>query len=129
VFPLLDARERRLAGRLFEAVTFDFEPTPVHGDVGPEHVLCTDDGRIAGVIDWGDARIGDPGIDLAWPLHGTTPEFVDAAEAAYETVDGATKARADFYHRRAPWYEVLYGVERGRPELVERGLAAVRARL
>ena len=35
----------------------------------------------------------------------------------------------NFYHRRAPWYEVLYGLERGRPELVERALADVRERL
>jgi len=129
VFQFLGAGERRKARSLFASVEFDFEPIPVHGDVAPDHVLCTDDGRVAGVIDWGDARIGDPGIDLAWALHGTTPRFAHAAEAGYGTVDAGAKARADFYHRRAPWYEVLYGLERGRPELVERALADVRERL
>jgi aminoglycoside phosphotransferase (APT) family kinase protein len=129
VFPFLDTRERRKAEQLFASVAFDFEPTLVHGDLSPEHVLCAGDGRIAGVIDWGDARIGDPGIDLAWPLHGTNREFADAMEVAYGTIDVAINARAAFYHRRAPWYEVLYGLERDRAELVERGLASVRERL
>ena len=35
----------------------------IHGDLGAEHVFV-DDGRITGVIDWGDAAIGDPDLDL-----------------------------------------------------------------
>lgn len=35
----------------------------IHGDLGAEHVLV-DAGRITGVIDWGDAVIGDPALDL-----------------------------------------------------------------
>ena len=34
----------------------------IHGDLGAEHVFV-DDGRISGVIDWGDAAIGDPALD------------------------------------------------------------------
>ena len=34
----------------------------IHGDLGAEHVFV-DAGRITGVIDWGDAAIGDPGLD------------------------------------------------------------------
>ena len=36
--------------------------TFIHGDLGAEHVFA-DSGRITGVIDWGDAAIGDPAID------------------------------------------------------------------
>jgi aminoglycoside phosphotransferase (APT) family kinase protein len=60
VFPLLCADERERANDLFASVKFDFEPTVVHGDLGPDHVLCGDDGQINGVIDWTDARLGDP---------------------------------------------------------------------
>jgi hypothetical protein len=34
----------------------------IHGDLGAEHVFVDGD-RITGVIDWGDAAIGDPAID------------------------------------------------------------------
>lgn len=129
VFPLLTADERQAASRLFASVQFDFEPTLVHGDLGPEHVLCTENGRIAGIIDWGDARAGDPAIDLAWALHGTGRAFARAVVATYGPLDSATHTRAAFYHRRVPWYEVLYGLERGRPDLVADGLVGVRERL
>lgn len=35
----------------------------VHGDLHIRHILLTD-GKISGVIDWGDCHIGDPSIDL-----------------------------------------------------------------
>jgi aminoglycoside phosphotransferase (APT) family kinase protein len=129
VVPLLEPDEQRLASELFDSVELDFDPTVVHGDLGPQHVLCEPDGHIAGIIDWGDARIGDPAIDLAWGLHALGREFGEAVASAYGGIDPPTRSRARFYHRRVPWYEVLYGLERERPELVRRGLAGVRERL
>ena len=38
------------------------EPTLIHGDLGAEHVFV-EGGHITGVIDWGDAAIGDPALD------------------------------------------------------------------
>ena len=35
-----------------------------HGDLQAEHVLVSDDATISGVIDWGDAGLGDPLYDL-----------------------------------------------------------------
>ncbi|HET6874313.1 MAG TPA: aminoglycoside phosphotransferase family protein [Acidimicrobiales bacterium] len=35
----------------------------VHGDIHPRHVF-TDQGRLSGIIDWGDAGAGDPLFDL-----------------------------------------------------------------
>lgn len=37
----------------------------VHGDLHPGHMLLAPDGRLAGVLDWTEARVGDPSIDLA----------------------------------------------------------------
>jgi aminoglycoside phosphotransferase (APT) family kinase protein len=37
----------------------------LHGDLQPEHVLVDPSGRVAGIIDWGDAGTGDPRWDLA----------------------------------------------------------------
>ena len=129
VFPLLSEAEQERARELFASVEFDFEPVVVHGDIGPEHVLCDDDGRLNGVIDWADARVGDPAIDFAWALHGTDASFAEAFAAAYGDVTAASTARAAFYHRRGPWYEVLYGLDSNLPDFVTSGLAGVRARL
>ena len=36
-----------------------------HSDLTPEHVLVDREGHLAAVIDWSDARISDPALDLA----------------------------------------------------------------
>jgi aminoglycoside phosphotransferase (APT) family kinase protein len=131
VLPVLDAGEREAGAELLERARAEaaagFRPAVVHADLGPEHLLC-EGGRLRGVIDWSDARIGDPAIDLAWLLHGTPISFADAVAAAYGA-DAGIAARAQTFHRLAPWYEVLYGVDFGLPKYVESGLAGVRARL
>lgn len=46
-------------------------PVWVHGDLHPGNVVVRD-GRLVGVIDWGDVHAGDPAVDLAaaWMLLG-----------------------------------------------------------
>jgi aminoglycoside phosphotransferase (APT) family kinase protein len=119
--PLFDVDEKRQARRLFAEVEtlVGFEPSLVHADLGPEHLLV-EGGKLAGVIDWGDARIGDPALDYSWLLN--------VPFASWE-VNEELRRRARFYHRLAPWFEVHYGVLTGRPANVERGLTAVRSRL
>lgn len=97
VFPLLDTELQRRAKSLFGEVEslVGFEPALVHADLGPAHLLVRD-GRLAGVIDWSDVRVGDPAIDYAWLLNGP---FADWA------VDPDLRRRARFYHRLGPWYE------------------------
>jgi aminoglycoside phosphotransferase (APT) family kinase protein len=133
VRPLLDPDERTLAQARFSAFLADdlaFDRTLVHADLGPEHVLVDERGRLAGVIDWTDARIGDPALDFAWLLHGPSLAFRDALVAGYgRRLDDAFRARAGFYHLLGPWHEVTYGLDTGRPELVASGLAGVRDRL
>ncbi len=121
VVPLLDKDRRARARRLFaDAETLvDFEPALLHADLGPEHLLVRD-GRLAGVIDWGDMRMGDPALDYAWLLNGPFADW---------DVDPALWRRARFYHRLAPWYEAHYGLFTNRPAHVERGLARILDRL
>jgi aminoglycoside phosphotransferase (APT) family kinase protein len=121
VAPVLDMDARRRAQQLFgevETLT-GFEPALLHADLGPEHLLVRD-GRLAGVIDWGDARVGDPALDYAWLLHGPFAEW---------DVDPDLRRRARFYHRLAPWYEAHYGLFTNRPANVDRGLAGIAERL
>ena len=130
VLPLLDRGERgRAAALLDERATGGFEPAFIHADLGPEHVLV-EGARVSGVIDWSDARIGDPALDFAWLLHATSDRFAHELVRGYDrTVDDDFRRRALFYHRLGPWHEVVYGMETGRPGYIDSGLAGVRLRL
>jgi aminoglycoside phosphotransferase (APT) family kinase protein len=121
VLPLLDADERAHGEALLaevETIT-GFRPALTHSDLGPTHLLVRD-GLLAGVIDWGDARVGDPAIDYAWLLNEPFPDW---------DVDDDLRRRARIYHRLEPWFEVHYGEFTERPEWVRSGLAGVRSRL
>ena len=121
VLPLLDPDERSRGEALLADIETlaGFRPALTHSDLGPSHLLVRD-GRLAGVIDWGDARIGDPAIDYAWLLNGPFPDW---------DVDDELGRRARIYHRLGPWFEVSYGDFTNRPEWVRSGLAGVRSRL
>ena len=41
------------------------EPVLVHGDLHLRHLLVTPEGAAAGIIDWGDACLADPALDLS----------------------------------------------------------------
>lgn len=99
----------------------------VHGDLGPAHVRCTG-GAVSGVIDWTDAHVGDPAVDLAWALYGGGEAFADGVAQAYAP-SAAERARALDWHRLGPWHEVTYGVDTGRDELVASGMRGVVDRL
>ena len=118
VLPLLDPDERpRGEALLAEVETLTgFRPALTHSDLGPTHLLVRD-GRLAGVIDWGDARVGDPAIDHAWLLNGPFPDW---------DVDDELRRRARIYHRLGPWFEVHYGDFTDQPGWVESGLRGVR---
>jgi len=122
------AAEAMFAAYLDDEGNFAFTPTLIHSDLGREHILATGD-RLTGVIDWSDARVGDPAYDLSWLLHGTSPPFADAVLAAYGATEAALGERALFFHRLGPWHELHYGLHFDRPEFVESGLAGVRSRL
>jgi aminoglycoside phosphotransferase (APT) family kinase protein len=128
VFPLLRSDERRRAESVFGRVPeLDFVPVLLHADLGPEHVLCRN-GRVVGVIDWSDARVGDAALDFAWCLNGTPSETADAVARTYR-VDADARERSLLYHRLGPWYEVVYGLETGQDRFVASGVEGVRARL
>lgn len=127
VLPLLPQRLHEQGGELLRRVALKTPTTLIHGDLGPEHVLSVD-GRVSGVIDWSDARMGDPALDLAWALYGTPEAFAEAVASAYD-VTGDELSRALDWHRLGPWYEVLWGQGPGGPEFVESGLAGIAERL
>lgn len=121
VLPLLDPDERtRGEALLGEVETLTgFRPALTHSDIAPNHLLVAG-GKLAGVIDWGDARTGDPAIDYAWLVNEPFRDW---------DVDDELRRRADIYYRLVPWFEVHYGAFTDQPEWVRSGLDGVRTRL
>ncbi|MCM6772362.1 phosphotransferase [Nocardia sp. CDC159] len=127
VVPLLPSDIRPRALELLDTVAELPADTVVHGDLGPEHILADADG-LTGIIDFGDAQIGDSAIDLAWALYGTPPAFRQALAASYGVTD-AQRERALVWHRLGPWHEVTFGQLTSDDELIDSGVAGVIARL
>jgi aminoglycoside phosphotransferase len=70
----------RAIGRLTEALRGDLTGRPLtlgwtHGDFHPGNLLVSPDGRVTGIVDWGEARQPDlPVLDVAfWLLTAPTP--------------------------------------------------------
>lgn len=73
---------RRWERALEDVSLWHFQPTVVHGDLTPEHVLCSGDEPIA-VLGWSDAKVADPADDLAWLLVAAPQPAVDPIIEAY----------------------------------------------
>ncbi len=127
VLPLLAFAEREAGHALLDELGAAPFVALVHGDLGPEHMLVRDD-SVSGIIDWTDAHVGDPALDLAWGLHSSAEAFASELLRVYAP-DDDTLRRAALWHRLGPWHEVIYGLDEHRPDLVVSGLAGVRARL
>jgi aminoglycoside phosphotransferase (APT) family kinase protein len=83
---------------------------------------------IVGVLDWKDARVADPAVDLAWPLFGTPEPFAEAVATAYGVSDDEL-ARALDWHKLEPWYETMWGQGPGGAAVVESGVRGIVDRL
>lgn len=77
-----------------EALPAPASTTLVHGDLHARHVLIDGDGRMAGVIDWGDICRADPSADLSLVWSDLPPEGRDAFTAVYGEIDENRLLRA-----------------------------------
>lgn len=126
VLPLLPPSAQDRGSELLDTIG-GVHTALVHGDLGPDHLLV-DGGQLTGVIDWTDAHVGDPALDLCWLLFGAPKTLAEGVSEAYG-VTPALRRRAHDWHRLGPWYEVGHGLVTGRPEIVESGLSGVLERL
>jgi aminoglycoside phosphotransferase (APT) family kinase protein len=85
------------------AAPIDTDDRWLHGDLHPRNVLVTE-GRVTGIIDWGDITSGDVATDLAsiWMLFADH-DAREKALQAYGEVSGAT------LHRARGW-AVFFGI-------------------
>ncbi len=132
VVPLLSANEAAALESFWRKLLdskefFQFSPALIHRDLGGAHVLV-DGERIAGVIDFGDVCVADPGFDFT----GWEGDFRERALAAYGLSQDQRErfsARADTYRKIIPFHAVIYGVGGNHPESTQRGVEAIRERL
>jgi aminoglycoside 2''-phosphotransferase len=130
IFPLLSpaARERcavRFQAFLQNEAYFQFAPTLIHRDLSAEHILV-DPARnaVSGIIDWGDAAIGDPAIDFTGLYAELDREFMDQVLAYYDAAgDSTLRERAQFYAFVIPFHAVLFGLSIGSRQHIDEGLA------
>lgn len=119
VFPLLLPHQREWANLLLDGALgdkdfFTYEPTLIHGDLAPYHILSSQEGagRIRGVIDFGVAGRGDPANDLAMLLQSYGDALVDLVLRYYPEGRGLLK-RARFYAQAIELEWALNGVKTG----------------
>ena len=129
VFPLLDKESRAKSEQLWEdflnnETIFAFRPVLIHCDLACEHIFCDPvRGVLTGVIDWGDATIGDPALDFVGLHHGRGSELTEHVLACYKgTVDAAFWKRMNFYLCYRPFSELLYGVYSNSEKFIAKGI-------
>lgn len=98
----------------------------VHADLGEANLLV-DGGRLTGVLDWTDAHVGDPAMDLSWWVQCLGLNGARAALASYVPPAGVSAAelwrRAVAHATVQPVHAVLWGLDHSRPSYVARQLA------
>lgn len=133
VLPLLEPAEAARYGVRMDSFLEDedlwrFAPCLVHGDIGPEHVLVSPEGDLAGVLDWEDLSVGDPVGDFAWLLHSRPSDGERALGAYGGAPDPTFPQRGAFRFFLMPFHEVLYGLDVDDPAHVTSGLEGIRQR-
>ncbi len=133
VFSLVSCEARELTRERFEGFlhnpsNFDYPPCIVHSDLNADHVLVdAATGELTGIIDFGDAEIGDPAGDWADIFGGSlgeamTPAGVAEAMEAYGEAARTLEPRARFFRSLGPYHEVIGGLSLGDNDILENGL-------
>jgi aminoglycoside phosphotransferase (APT) family kinase protein len=91
----------QLSRKLSENLPDRAEITLIHGDYHLGNVIFAETGRVAAIIDWELATLGDPLVDLAvllsqWPQPGATDAFGNPGFMSIESMPGAAKVIARY---------------------------------
>ncbi|HEU0075808.1 MAG TPA: phosphotransferase [Dehalococcoidia bacterium] len=139
-FPLLSCEARTYAERRFDAflnepANFQFEPRLIHHDLDRQNLLSDpESGSLSGVIDWEGARIGNPAIDLWFPLIdfanlGIAGQLQDCIDAYGPFDRERAQAIVEFVDFLWPFHDILYGLVIEDQDFIEGGLRDLNASL
>ncbi|QSO53354.1 phosphotransferase [Alicyclobacillus curvatus] len=87
--------------------------TVVHGDLNFRNFLITKNGDLTGVIDWGDAHIGHPAVDLALTYTYLPRSSHHEFFSVYGSVDSETELLARFRALYMSFLILIYAHEIG----------------
>jgi len=102
---------------------WDFEPTAIHGDLGPEYVL-EHNGQVNAILGWANTQIGDPAEDLAWLVAAASDEAGESLLRYYQDgrgglADPALFDRAMLLSELALARWLQFGLRENHPEVVK----------
>lgn len=103
----------------------------IHADFTDDHILFDiAEKRIAGIIDFGDLRMGDPALDFAGIALTYGDEFLSEVISFYTgEVDGGIWDRIHcFYAQQVPLHGLLYGIETKNQHLIDDAIRQIRIR-
>lgn len=91
----------RKAGELQLNSATEVEPRFIHDDIHPMNIMCSNNGELMAILDWGDAGWGDPALDFAaMPLEAIRP-----ALEGYEAE--TSRSLGALFLARVAWYKLL----------------------
>ena len=120
--------ERLYQDYLSDPGNFDYEPTVIHADLSPEHIIYDPATRtIAGVIDFSDMVIGDPDYEMHWLYADYGDRFLQTYLAfnPHPSPDRLLR-KLQFFNRANTVADVLVSSHRGVPGIVEDSIAALK---
>ena len=108
-------------------VPFEGSASLVHSDLWALHILVDSrSGRVSGIIDWGDAVIGDPAIDFACLYTWYGESWLESVLAHYTgKLDAEVISRSRYLATCLAIHSITLGRELGRIQWVEAGYAAL----
>jgi aminoglycoside phosphotransferase (APT) family kinase protein len=120
--PWLGVLERGIA-----ALPLTTPMTIVHGDFYSRHILVDDDGRMTGVIDFGDMHLDHPALDVAVAWTVLPPAARRHFFAVYGDVDDRTRDVARLRALASGLAQEAYGRDVGDAQIEREGLLSLRA--
>jgi len=132
VYPLLNAEIRSAESAFWHEFlddddNFRFTPALIHADLSPQNIICdSEQCTVAGVIDWEDAQVGDPAMDITGVLDEMGGAFAnDVLEHYAGNTDQRLPKRARYYARVVPYHHIWFGQETGATVHVQQGLRRI----
>lgn len=133
VFPLVGSKTSEKISSTWEEFllndqNFLFETVLIHGDLGSEHILIDPEkNAIKGIIDWEDARIGDPALDFVGLMCDLGLPFTERVIQFYKfEIDESFRDRMNFYKRIIPLYEIALGIKTKSEYHLNQGIRALK---
>lgn len=107
-----------------------YRPVLIHGDLWPNHILWDPQTvRATAVIDWEDARLGDPAADLTAFSDLGEDILVDVGERRRQPSDTLFWERLTLYREILPLWGYLFGLETKNPTIAAEHLLELRSTL